>query len=254
MAKGYGLYSLIEFYTSTRILLKNPAMKKNSMFLVILTISALTIAGYGQNNCIVLLPGISGSYTGSCKKGLADGKGEASGVDRYVGDFKKGYPDGVGTYTWQTGERYSGEWKKGKRDGEGEFISRQSGIESVLSGTWKDDQYVGKKAPSPYVIGYRNNVGRINFTKISETPLSIRYKFSRSGETSSFLSVTNLLLRGSSGTENISTSYTGYENVIFPFEGNVKFQAPNTLNTSTLGCELRFAINEPGYWLVTIYY
>jgi len=229
-------------------------MKKASMLLTVMAISALTAAVYGQKDCIVLLPGIGDTYTGSCKQGLADGLGEASGVDHYKGDFKKGLPDGKGTYTWQTGEVYSGEWKKGKRDGTGEFISIQNGLETKLSGTWKDDKYVGKKEVSSYVIGYRNNVGRVNFVKISETPSSVRYKFSRSGEASSSLAVTNLLLRGSSGRENISTSFTGFESVSFPFEGNVKFRAPNALNTQELDCELRFSISEPGNWLVTVYY
>ena len=49
---------------------------------------------FAQNPCKVLMKEISGSYSGECKKGLADGKGEAKGVDRYIGAFKKGLPDG----------------------------------------------------------------------------------------------------------------------------------------------------------------
>jgi len=229
-------------------------MKKASLFLLILTITVFTLVVYGQNECKVLLPGISDKYTGPCKQGMADGRGEASGIDRYTGDFKKGLPDGEGTYIWQTGEKYTGEWKKGKRDGNGEYISKQNGIETSLSGIWKADEYIGKEVLSPYKIGHRNNIGRIACTKVGEQPFYVKYKFSRAGEASSFLAISNLLLRGSSGTENITTSFTGFENVTFPFEGNVKFKAPNSLNTAELDCELRFTINEPGNWLVTIYY
>jgi len=35
-----------------------------------------------QDNCKVLKLNIGASYTGSCKKGLADGTGEAVGIDR----------------------------------------------------------------------------------------------------------------------------------------------------------------------------
>jgi hypothetical protein len=62
-------------------------------------------------------------------------------------------------------------------------------------------------------------------------------------------------MQGSSGTENISTNFTGFENITFPFEGKVQFTSPSPLNpTIILNCELRLKINEPGSWLVTIYY
>jgi hypothetical protein len=46
----------------------------------------------------------------------------------------------------------------------------------------------------------------------------------------------------------------GYENIDFPFEGRVKFTAPNAFNTALLDCELRFVINEPGAWTLTVFY
>ena len=235
--------------------LKIPVMKKVSFFAAILTMSSLTIAVNGQNDCKVLLPGIGDSYNGSCKQGLAEGKGEASGIDKYTGDFKKGFPDGYGTYTWQTGETYIGDWKKGMRDGKGEYLSKLTGNDSVQAGIWKRDKYVGpKEVAVAYVIGYRNNIGRITCMKMGDERNYIKYKFSRSGESSSFVAITDLMLQGSSGTENISSNFTGFENVTFPFEGKVQFSAPSALNTGSLSCELRITINEPGPWLITIYY
>lgn len=229
-------------------------MKKVSMFIAIMTMSLFAIAVSGQNNCKVLLKSISDSYTGSCKQGLADGMGEASGIDQYKGEFKKGLPDGEGTYIWKTGEIYKGEWKKGMRDGMGEFTSKLGGRDSVYAGVWKADKYVGKEVMTPFVIGYRNNVGRVTCMKIGDKPYNVKYKFSRAGESSSFLAISNLLLQGNSGTESITTSFTGFEDVKFPFEGKVQFSAPNSLNTTSLACEVRFKINEPGSWLVTMYY
>jgi hypothetical protein len=57
----------------------------------------------GVENCKVLLPALSGNYEGGCKKGLADGKGKASGTDVYEGEFSKELPHGKGTYTWSNG-------------------------------------------------------------------------------------------------------------------------------------------------------
>jgi hypothetical protein len=56
-------------------------------------------------DCKVLLPALSGSYEGSCKKGVADGRGKASGTDAYEGEFRKGLPDGKGTCTWSNGDK-----------------------------------------------------------------------------------------------------------------------------------------------------
>ncbi|MCJ7820684.1 MAG: hypothetical protein MUP53_05735 [Bacteroidales bacterium] len=207
----------------------------------------------GQDNCKVLIPRIGDSYKGSCKNGLADGRGEAFGVDQYNGDFKKGYPDGNGTYIWQSGDRYEGDWRKGLRDGKGTLIVKYMGRDSVLAGVWKQDTYLGKEVLPPYVIKYRNGVGRISFMKFGDTPYYIKFKFTRGGETTGG-NVTGLLLTGNTGNESMTTTFTGYENVTFPFEGKVKFTAPNAFNTAEINCEVRFVINQPGAWVMTIFY
>ena len=55
-----------------------------------------------QSTCQVKLDAINVSYTGECKKGYANGHGEAKGEkDSYKGGFKKGLPHGFGIYTWE---------------------------------------------------------------------------------------------------------------------------------------------------------
>jgi len=207
----------------------------------------------GQDNCKVLIPKIGDFYKGSCKNGLANGKGEAFGVDQYSGDFKKGYPDGNGTYIWQSGDKYEGDWKRGLRDGKGTLTVNYLGRDSVLAGVWKHDNYLGKELLPPYEIKYRTGIGRVTCMKTGNTPLYIKYKFSRSGE-SSIGNISGLLLTGNSGSESMTNDFTGFEHVSFPFEGKIKFTAPNAFNTASLSCEVRFVINQPGAWLVTIFY
>jgi hypothetical protein len=229
-------------------------MKTTRLFAGIVTLSLLANVIYAQSTCKVLIPRIGDTYTGSCKKGLADGQGEAFGIDQYKGDFKKGFPDGSGSYIWQTGEIYKGEWKKGLRDGKGEYTFKQMGRDSVITGIWKEDKYLGKEAVAPYVIGYRNSIGRVSCLKVGTDRNYVDYKFSRSGVSTSNISISGLIMQGSSGTESVTTNFTGCEEVTFPFEGKIKFMAPNTLNTATLNCEVRLTINEPGAWVVTIFY
>lgn len=205
----------------------------------------------GQTTCTVLLPRIADSYTGSCKQGLAEGQGEAFGIDQYKGNFRKGMPDGQGTYTWQTGELYNGGWKKGLREGIGEYSFKYNGRDSLIAGEWKDDKFLGNKPLPNYIIEYRNTIGRVSFTRVGDRPY-VKYKFSRNG--SELNNLSNLLLQGSSGSESLSTSFTGYEQVTFPFKGKVSFNAPSSFMTSLLTCELRMTINQPGSWIVTIFY
>jgi len=230
-------------------------MKKQSIFLSLSIIFFLALAATlnaQEKDCKVLMKSISGTYSGGCKKGLANGYGKAQGTDSYEGQFKKGWPNGTGTYKWSTGETYTGDWINGVRDGKGKYVSNAQGRDSVLSGYWKHDKYVGEKPFQSYVIEYRNSIGRVSCIRVGDRPY-IRYVFSRNGEPSNQL-IGGLLLQGSSGSEKTSTSFTGYEQVTFPFSGKVTFTAPNAWMSATLHCELRLTINEPGSWVVTMFF
>ena len=227
-------------------------MKKANLSAGVVIISLFTSLVYAQTNCKVLLPRISGVYTGSCKNDLADGTGESTGVDYYKGEFKKGLPDGVGAYLWNSGAKFTGEWKKGLRDGRGTYIFKSMGRDSVLSGDWREDKFVGQHIHDRYLIEYRNSIGRVSCMRVGDRPY-IKYKFTRNGAESN--NINNLMLQGSSGSESNTESFTGFEQVTFPFKGKVSFNAPNIYARSAqLTCELRFVINEPGSWIVTMFY
>jgi hypothetical protein len=236
-------------------------MRQILLLISLLTISSLFSATYSQNNCKVLKPGIDVKYSGGCKQGLADGRGEASGTDQYTGEFRKGLPDGTGTYIWATGEKYEGEWKKGLMNGTGKYTIKYDSRDSVLSGIWESNKYAGEKALSPYAIQYKSGISRVSCIRIGDQPLYVRYKFARGGSTSENTNaISGLLLQGSSGNESQTGNYFEFEQVTFPFEGKVQFSAPSALsnptalNAVTLNYELRLLINQPGAWMVTIYY
>jgi hypothetical protein len=78
------------------------------------------------HDCRVLGNGyLRGHYDGDCeeKNELAQGQGEATGADKYVGTFVKGRPDGKGIYTWENGARLEGTFKAGKAEGPGVYVS-----------------------------------------------------------------------------------------------------------------------------------
>jgi hypothetical protein len=66
-----------------------------------------------------------GHYHGECDEQteLPQGKGEAKGADRYVGQFVQGRPGGRGIYTWESGARLDGAFRDGMAHGPGVFTS-----------------------------------------------------------------------------------------------------------------------------------
>ncbi|MRR22815.1 hypothetical protein EG830_07530 [bacterium] len=236
-------------------------MKIAALLLSCIAASGWYSVTWSQNNCKVLKQGIDSIYAGECKQGLANGQGVASGIDWYNGEFKKGLPEGIGTYIWKNGDKYEGEWKKGLRDGTGKYTVVRNGRDSVVAGIWESDKYIGEERIAPYVIQYRNGVSRVSCVRSGDQPQRIYYKFTRGGSTSENTSpISDLLLQGSSGNESSSSNYFGFDDVTFPFEGKVKFTAPSALSSPgsptavMLNYELNFVINQPGAWMVTIYY
>lgn len=209
----------------------------------------LALLSFGQTDCKVLKAEISLIYKGECKNGLAHGFGEASGRDFYKGEFKNGLPHGEGTYEWGSGEVYEGNWRKGLRHGAGNYSFFSNGKDTTITGRWVNDEYVGEKSSQPYKILYKDNIGRIKFVRFGGGG-DIRLRFLQSGGE---IPVRNPMLSGDSGTMKIERFFTGFENAVFPFKGKVVFYAPSVWGASTMRCELRFEINEPGKWDVYIY-
>ena len=98
----------------------------------------------------VLKKELAGKYEGDQKKGLANGKGTATGTDTYTGEFQKGLPDGIGVYTDNLGNVYKGSFRFGLKEGKGEFIPAASSTEKPMTGYWMDDKYIGKDKIDPY--------------------------------------------------------------------------------------------------------
>jgi hypothetical protein len=130
-----------------------PAIKKGCLLSIPALLLCLNIF---SQTCAVEPALLRGVYTGDCKKGKAHGKGKAVGIDTYEGEFKKGWPDGKGTYLWSNGNSYTGMFVKGLRDGEGLMKYKRSGIaDSVVEGFWKKDAYAGK-FDQPYKIYFKS--------------------------------------------------------------------------------------------------
>lgn len=204
-----------------------------------------------QEKCEVLHPALSVEYNGECKNGLADGHGEATGVDHYTGSFKKGLPHGEGTYEWATGERYEGFWKKGKRQGQGTYyFFTKSGKDTLITGKWIQDEYVEDQSKDlTYKVEYRMNVIRTSIIPQGEgDEIRIRI-FSKGIE----YRPEDLSLIGDSGNTRQDAGNKVFEDVKFPFEGKVTFSGTSALGSIPVDCQLRFVVYKPGRYDLYIY-
>jgi len=108
---------------------------------------------YAQDRlCKVIPQKLVGKYTGDCKRGFAYGQGEATGIDRYVGWFKNGMPNGNGTYYYGDTGYHAGNFQDGIKEGRGEMHYLRKGMpDSVIKGYWSADIFKGEKY-TPYKL------------------------------------------------------------------------------------------------------
>lgn len=130
----------------------------------------ITTTNLFSQSCIVNVVFLKGQYTGECKNGKANGKGVAIGVDTFSGNFKNGYPEGYGKYTYRNRNYYEGEWKKGIYDGKGLLhLYKFDGTDSLeLKGYFKMGKY-GGVYKEPYSIDISSNkINEISIAKIGK--------------------------------------------------------------------------------------
>ena len=193
--------------------------------------------------CKVAVTKLEGNYEGGCKNGLAQGKGSASGTDRYAGSFRLGFPHGKGMYTWASGDVYDGQWNMGQREGEGTFTGRIDGRDSTLKGMWKDDRYAGPKPVLPVVI-QKYNITETNFVRSGDGN-KVSVQFLQNGMQNN---IEGLEIVTNSGTESQAGRITFYYDIQFPFRCKINYRSWNSLRTVMYNCTLEFEITQPGTW------
>jgi len=222
---------------------------KNKIILLLIILLQLNLFSFSQDSCKVLKPEISGKYQGKCKKGLANGKGVAIGIDKYEGTFKKGLPEGKGKYTWANGETYYGEWKNGMRDGEGIFTYKKFGADSVLTGIWEKDKFIKKISPIPYKVYIARDIDRYSITK-TDNGNKISLQLLRLGMVNNDIS--DFSFQADNGLyKEVGSKYIYYQ-VLFPVTLKINYTTYNKLRSAKIYPVLEVTINEPGEWEIEI--
>jgi len=199
----------------------------------------------------VLKKELVGKYEGEQKKGLANGKGTATGKDSYTGEFKKGLPDGDGVYTDSLGNVYKGAFRLGKKEGKGEFMPVPSSNEKPMIGFWQDDKYVGKVKIDPYEI--TNKTGSVS-PRIYSTGPGNKIEIDVLDPYDNSLVDANIFMIGQGNSRN-DTSYHKYfcEDAVFPIEFDINYSCRTKLGgTAMVASTIRIKLNKPGSWMITL--
>lgn len=218
--------------------------------LILLSLILCGTESTSQVNCLVLKPEIGQSYNGECRKGLAHGKGTATGKDSYEGRFVKGLPEGKGTYIWSTGEVYIGDWFMGKRDGEGIYKFRKNNRDTLQIGIWEKDKYIGPKPSKPKVLT-RVGVDRYVFKRMSNMKNRILIDFFQNGSRNYVIE--NFMIASTSGYETSLGEAVGYEGIEFPVVIKLNYVTWNNFRTIKNYIIFEFEISEPGDWKVEVH-
>jgi hypothetical protein len=229
--------------------MKNLPPKQGSLLIIILlSFIPYSYSQQKDTTCKVLLTEIAGSYKGDCKNGMADGKGTATGEDSYTGSFRNGLPDGKGVYKYENGNSFSGYWKNGLKNGKGEFKTLLNGKATIVSGYWKDGEYLGTKEPDEdYRITNLSGIENYTIKKVKgdENVIEISFEKVMRKYIPGDLKVT--INSGYKLDQNLKVLILNYN---IPVNCNLHF----TLSYSYFikQCNLGFTINKPGKYEVFI--
>lgn len=195
----------------------------------------------------VLKPEIAGKYEGEMKKGLASGKGTATGTDSYTGRFVNGLPDGQGIYTYKNGDIYEGAFKNGYMEGKGQMTTKAQSSDSVITGYWEAGNYIGKKRIDPYEVS--NKTGSVQ-EHISSAGEGNTVEISVFDPFNSYLHA-QIFVEG----ECVQKSYYGreyYEDVKFPVVFDIRYSCSSKLRAGIINSTIRIKINKSGKWVIKL--
>jgi hypothetical protein len=216
-----------------------------AIFIIVFIIASACLSAQ-NSDCQVNIPELAGTYQGGCKNGLANGKGIAKGTDSYEGQFVRGLPDGRGTYTWANGFYYQGDWKAGQREGRGKMVYP----DSVITGYWKNNSYIGKEQPVPYKIISTLSVARYSVNKTKEVSPGVRLRLMQGGMDN--LSIEDFSMFCDSGSDYRNGNFYGLENVRFPAHVKIKYRSWNQLRTQQFNVIFEVEFIEPGTWEIIL--
>jgi hypothetical protein len=206
-------------------------MVMKTSLLIISFFTLLCFSSNAQEVCVVKVKEITGEYSGACAGGKANGKGKAAGIDVYEGEFVNGYPEGKGMYTWKDGHYFIGFYKKGNKEGKGDmYYEGAGGGDSVITGYWKKDKYIGEYEKQFVVVSSTSGIMKVDCSLTDNTGADINITLHQLKNSSNSIMSTSTIpfindianLSGTFYSKNSqvlsNSSVTRIRQATFPFE------------------------------------
>ncbi len=116
----------------------------------------------------------------------------------------------------------------------------------------EDDPKTKKKAPpvKKSRVSFQRDVQRASISRQSTEGNMVDVVVMQAGRV--IRNLEDMQLIGSSGNHLATQNFIGFENLVYPFEGTVRFKASNQMGTATYDREVRFVVIEPGRWVLRI--
>jgi hypothetical protein len=229
------------------LILENNHLSMKIGLLLIALLLPLSVSA--QQRCQVLMPDLDSVYQGKCKDGIANGSGEAWGRFHYKGKFVNGYPEGMGRADYRNGTVYDGQWEKGQKNGKGTLYINMNGKVIEKHGIWQNDSLQKEILPPPYKVITQRNINRVRVYREGNGTTVWFFPNATGGMATE---PEDIQLAGNSGSTIFSMPRVGYEDVIFPFQGSIRYKAWNKLRTAQIEILLEIEISQPGSWVVEI--
>jgi len=222
-----------------------------------------------SQSCQVSVDSLKGQYTGGCKHGKANGYGTATGVDTYTGNFKDGYPDGEGKYTWKNGTWYDGNWKAGLFEGNGTFNKvdeTNPDSATLITGFWQEGKYAGKYQKQYSASSLTNGVSDVSARKLNDAKAEITIVVTSTTAGASSINIPVLpkpklvaidMIEGQfqqqvdNETSKINNRYT-FRNVTFPFKAIFTFETIGTNPLTQPRERIKVEFSEKSNWYVQV--
>ena len=202
-----------------------------------------------KRNCKVMIENLEGEFWGDCKNGLAHGEGRAKGVDAYEGAFKKGLPDGQGTYTWADGSFYEGDWKKGKRQGKGRLFKAdddQTVKAEKPMGMWKNDKFLFDIVEGKYDVLFKRDIESVQAKLLNQNKEYVTIVINKSNRP------VNIDAVPSNGEVRVTENFVYINQITFPLTINLNFNYITGLGQLLRKCEVNLELQTPGNWQIDV--
>ncbi|MDP4291210.1 MAG: hypothetical protein Q8908_09025, partial [Bacteroidota bacterium] len=141
-----------------------------------------------------------------------------------------------------------GSFHNGLKEGKGVLTLKGMGKDSVLTGYWEADKYIGKERREPYEIS--NKTGAVN-ARIYSAGAGNKVEITIIDPVTQAYIPANITIKGQASLRTTFGRYY-YEDATFPLEFDIQYNCNNKIGTSTTANTIRIRINKPGDWIVTL--